>query len=367
MRRIALIAMLVSLAGPAPTRAFTVGSGFSDACHERISAAAFLMSQASLPPVPEGLVPDGEWERILDASFPEAATLSRDERFLLFSLVVGARAPDSEGFSLTNLTVLRSVHADPRGQYVHCLRAPEDDHSLGNATALAGCRREILENVRRALEFIRDDTEDELIEVPVTLDNYGSFEVEVDPPTYYFGRALHTFEDSFTHTLRTPDMRRVVHVMNYEAAIAGDLDEGRDGMAHSGAADSCVIVSGVTGEVVNRARVFAATEASAELGRAFGRAIIDLREGQTDVSVLIAEIDGVLLKWLRLADPSALGDFSECTEANDYCDSPWLEVARLKPTAPILGCSAAPAPTTFAALAFVLVLGLARVRPGRGA
>jgi hypothetical protein len=48
-------------------------------------------------------------------------------------------------------------------------------------------------------------------------------------------RALHAGEDSFTHTLRTPDMHGIVHVMNYAEAVGGTLEEERDGLAHSSA------------------------------------------------------------------------------------------------------------------------------------
>lgn len=361
--RVGCVLLLGLLASPAV--AFTVESGFTTGCHERITAAGFLVSRASFPLVEPEEPPDGEWVRLADYLAPETGDLPPLERFILFSLIVGARAPDTEGGSLTNLSVLRAVHSDPEGQYPHCLRAADDDYDEGNASALEGCRASILENLRLAFESIRDEP-DELIEVPLTLDNYGSFDIDVNPAAYHLGRALHALEDSFTHTLRTPDLRRVVHVMNYEAAIAGDLHEERDGIAHSNAVDSCAIVASVTGGVVNRDRVFAAIEAVADLIRAFVRAITDLRAGETDLTVLAAEVEAVLLKWLQLADPADLGDFTECSEANDYCDSPWLESARLEPATPVLGCSAGPtSPSALAGLVFLGLLALARARHRR--
>ncbi len=363
--RLCCVLLLWGLSSTA--HAFTVQSGFSTGCHERITAAGFLVSRASLPLDDPEEPPDGEWVRLADYLAPETSDLSAHERFLLFSMIVGARAPDTEGGSLTNLSVLRAVHSDPDGQYPHCLRAAGDDYDEGNASAMAGCRASIVEDLRIAFESIRDRP-DELIEVPLTLDNYGSFEIDVIPAAYHLGRALHALEDSFTHTLRTPDLRRVVHVMNYEAAIAGDLRESRDGIAHSNAVDSCAIVASVTAGVVNRDRVFAAIEAVADLIRAFARAITELRAGERDGDVLMAEVEAVLLKWLQLADPADLGDFTECTEANDYCDSPWLEEARMDPATPVLGCNASTiSPSALAGLVFLGLLTTARARRRRRA
>ncbi|MEM7606098.1 MAG: hypothetical protein AAF411_12155 [Myxococcota bacterium] len=336
----ALVAAVVSTHS-STAEAFSVKSGFTDGCHEAVTTGAFFVASVELPAVAPDSVPrSNDWRRIFDHLRPGIEPpLDEATRFLLYSLVVGARAPDSEGYSLTNITVLRGVQADPNGQYIHCLRAASDDFDDGNGTALAGCRGVIIDNLSRAFEIAMEDPS-RTIEVPITLDEYGSFDTSVAAVPYYIGRALHTFEDSFTHSLRSPDLRRVVHVMNYEAAIADTLDEARDGMAHSGAADSCTIVAGRTGEVVNRERFFAAVEGSADVLRAFARAVAASQSGETVEERLVAELDAVLLKWFQVADPSELGDFDTCTEDNDYCNSPFLETARLEPAGPYLGCSA---------------------------
>lgn len=338
----------------APAHAFTVQSGFTNGCHERISVASFLNGSGSLDLVADDQVPDGEWEEILEHLYPQAAAFGRAQRFVIFSIITGARAPDSEGFSLTNLAVLRSVQSDPAGQYIHCLRSAEDDYEEGNDTALAGCRGAIRGELEQAFDSFTSNEGFSLIEVSMTLENYGTIEVEVSPVGYHFGRALHTLQDSFTHTLRAPDLRSVVHIMNYEAAIADTLDEERDGMAHSAAADSCVTVGGVTGELVNRDRVFAAMEAGADLVRAFVR-VSERRIANQEF--LTAEVDAVLLKWFRRSQPEALG-YEVCNMENDYCASPWLETARLSPAGPVLSCSATPNQTRIPTGLSLLCLGL---------
>ncbi|MFT5355703.1 MAG: hypothetical protein ACI9KE_002922 [Polyangiales bacterium] len=356
-RLILLACLFVGLIDVPHAHAFTVQSGFSSGCHERISVASFLIGGAGIELLPDELVPDGEWEEILDHLYPDASGFSRAQRFFLFSIITGARAPDSEGFSLTNLAVLRSVQSDPAGQYIHCLRAAEDDYEEGNDSALEGCRNVIRDEVGRAFDAFNGDVF-ELIEVQMTLENYGTIEVDVSPIGYHFGRALHTLQDSFTHTIRAPDMRSVVHTMNYEAAIADTLDEARDGMPHSAAADSCVTVGGVTGELVNRERVFAAIEAGADLVRAFNRG------GQRNMAgeELALEVDAVLLKWFRRSNPETLG-YEVCDMSNDYCSSPWLETARLSPAGPVLSCTTTAnrsrIPVSLSVLAFVLLLRLA--------
>ena len=50
---------------------------------------------------------------------------------------------------------------------------------------------------------------------------------------------MHTLQDCHSHTLRSADVRTVFTVLNYIDAVAGRLDEARDGMAHSDTLDDC--------------------------------------------------------------------------------------------------------------------------------
>ena len=249
MKQSLLALMLVLVALPSPVNAFTVGSAVTASCHETVTIAAYFLVTANLPTLPDEAVPEGRWEDVMDRVYPDL-DVGRGEKFIIFSLVAGVRSFDSQGHSLTNLTALRAISGERNGQYIHCLRAQTDDYDAGNATALAGCRASIVGSLMEAGSYIRPALEDGgLIDVPFALDNYGSFFVEVSGLAFYLGRALHTFADSFTHTLRTPDLRRVVHVMNFEAATFSDLDEDRDGIPHSAGMDSCQVIADATGEV----------------------------------------------------------------------------------------------------------------------
>jgi hypothetical protein len=61
----------------------------------------------------------------------------------MWSVVVGVRAPDSEGHSVTDMANLRALQADRsrEGQYVHALRAAGDDGIPGDLAAVTGRRR----------------------------------------------------------------------------------------------------------------------------------------------------------------------------------------------------------------------------------
>ena len=361
MRRTGALLSLAALAcfgASGRARAFTTRSGFSSACHERMTVSSFLLSQGQLPGIGRELVPEeDDWSTLLSYLAPEAEQLDEEDRFLLYSLLVGARAPDTEGYSLTNVAIARAIQSDPAGQYAHCLRAPEDDRAEGDATALAGCRAVIADEVALGLRLAAIDPNG-TTRVRITIDDYGTLETDVNGAAYHIGRALHTVQDGFSHTLRDPAMRDVVHVMNYIDAVTRSLDEERDGLAHSSAADDCVIVGPVGDGSLDRDRVFATVEASSDLLVTVNRILRREPSSWSDRTLLDEELESYFLRWFRLADPARLGDFSECTEANDYCDSPWLGTARLEPAAPLLSCAATPergSPTPLGLLVLTLL------------
>jgi hypothetical protein len=339
-----LLACAVALVA-SDTRAFSIQTGFSDGCHERFATEAFLRSLPQLPVFPDDATPDDDWEGVAAAYLDVDEDLDRGTRFFLYSLVLGARAPDTEGHSISNAQALRSAQADPEGQYLHCIRAAGDDYEAGNASALEGCREEIHASLSRALAAVMDadgERRHEVEEVHVTLDLYGAFETKVWAPAYHLGRALHTFQDSFSHSLRSPSMRSVVHVMNYEAALAGRLDEERDGLAHSMTMDRCSLPSDAAERALQVTRLAAVVDASAQLltlTTTLTRANV---EGAAPTQLLA---DDVLDAWLSLANPADLGDFTSCTTDNDYCASAWLPMARRRPTTPALACAVRPLPT----------------------
>jgi hypothetical protein len=322
------------LASPAGARAFTVKSGLTDGCHEKVSLVGYIHARPRFPADFELYIPDGPWEDVADYLLRDAnyEPESRAEKYFLFSLLTGVRAPDNEGFSLSNISTLRAIHANPEDQYNHCLRAVDDDYLEGNEVAAHGCHDTVLTQLQDAGDVLQKSDEEQIITKPFTLDEYGTFDVEVWGVAYYVGRAMHALEDSFTHTLRSPNLRGIVHVMNYAEAIGGTLREERDGLPHSGATDACNLTTVDPEHPGNRDRVFAAEEAAGDLLLAAAPLLAGERMSSP-------EVGNVLEKWLSYVPGEDLGFPEGCSKDNDYCNSQWLELGKLNPSGPILGCS----------------------------
>jgi hypothetical protein len=328
-----IVGAALCLLAPATGHAFTVKSGLTDGCHEKVTVVAYLQALPQVPVDLDMYVPGGAWEEVADYLLRDAhyEPETRAEKFFLFSLLTGVRAPDNEGFSLSNISTLRAIHDNPQDQYHHCLRSVDDDGLAGNEQAVAGCRDALLEQLTQASEQRQKPWPEQVQTRPFTLDQYGTFKVEVWSPAYYLGRALHALEDSFSHTLRTLSLRGVIHVMNYAEAIGGTLREERDGLPHASATDLCHLVTADPARPSNKERVFAAEEAAADLLRAVAPTLAGVRMSSPEVAL-------VLDKWLDYVPGEQLGFAEGCVKANDYCHSPWLELARLRPSKPILGC-----------------------------
>ncbi len=297
--------LLVLLAG-APATAFTIGTAFTEPCHERLTTRAFLETLNTWPvealPAPTTSLAARLSDEYAATFAPE---LDGTYRFALMSLLVGVRAPDCNGHSLFDLSNLRVVHDTPDDQYAHALRAVADDGPEGEALVMAGVHA-VLYSLAAQARSSR-----ELITVQYEVDGRGLMELEVWAPAYFLGRATHAIQDSFSHTLRDDGLRTVRHVMNYTDALTTTHDEARDGLRHSGTMDRC----GDENEVI----VAAAVQASADF---FGARSSDV------------QLAAFLAHWMT----SAPG----CTLENRYCDSPWLDYAREDQTKPYLGCSAVP-------------------------
>jgi len=259
------------------------------------------------------------------------------------SVFVGSRYPDVMEGSAYDFFVMRPLMLSDAHEDSHCLRRSWDDGLDGDVTALEACRDLIGTQLRIAIESARLGLEQRLVRHTVSIDFYGSVDVMLYEPMYRLGRALHTFEDSFSHTLRTTDLVNVVSVMNSIDAVGNDYDEDRDGLAHSLAMDRCMDdASGIAPVAAGAVReLVAATAAAAESGS-------------------VGEIEQVLDRWLTLKPG--------CDRSNDYCDSTWLEIARRDPYEPfipmVLGCGQNVVPVMCPWLLLVLFvpLGIARIR-----
>ena len=146
MKQLILIAMCLGLAAPA--QAYTIGTGFTEGCHERITARAFDEILGLLQ-APVELPEEDDWKRVGGFAVRSAGidreSLTETEFYILHSLLAGVRSPDTDGHSVLNLDRARALHTDPApiGQYAHALRASEDDYQEGNRAAVAGMREVI--------------------------------------------------------------------------------------------------------------------------------------------------------------------------------------------------------------------------------
>ncbi|MEZ4407439.1 MAG: hypothetical protein R3A52_13325 [Polyangiales bacterium] len=222
---------------PATARAFTFESSFSRGCHESITFAA--VSRAGWPrsvrPAPLGTDAVNALSRDLPFTLPDGA---RD--LWSITLLLGARENDLHGASPRDLTRLFEVHTDPAFQDEHCLRRPQDDGPEGNLSALAACRAFILREVDLALGD-GDQPDLEATEPhAVSLAFSGERDVSLPRYAWHMGRALHALQDSFAHTLRSPDGRRVRSVLNFtDQARDPSFEPSRDGYGHISALDEC--------------------------------------------------------------------------------------------------------------------------------
>ena len=248
---------------------------------------------------------------------------------------------DLEGHSVTNFTSVRRIHADPDpiGQYAHALRGIEDDGPDGEANAVEGLRRVIVDQLMDAVDSLRKPSPEQIVTAELFFDFYGLVELEVWEPAYLLGRALHAVEDSFAHSVRSADLSTIIHVLNYVEGIAGTLEPNRDGLAHSNHMDTC---DGETVPIVEKA-----VEAATQLIRAF-----DLAVEQRNSAPLNIFIE----RWLKYTPG--------CDESNAYCDSPWAPLAKKDPVGPylehMLGCATLPQDTPSAW--WVLAVGLLFLR-----
>jgi len=306
-----------------PASAYTIQSGLTEGCHEKITAEAFVVFLDE-PAWSEVVVPEGSTWRSLAAPLNRwlldegliQEDLSEPQLFVLFSLVVGVRDPDTRGRSSSDLAMQRSIHANPRpeAQYVHALRAPGDDEPDGSQAALTGTRALIRQSFADAVASWAEPREGQISSAPITLDFYDLFGVEVWQPAFLLGKAAHALQDSFAHTIRSDasDLRTIVHVLNYVDAIYKDFDESRDGIAHSRHLDKCDAADvGVLRE--------AADASMEDLLAVF----LQSRAGDSTA------LDALLEDWLTLEEG--------CTLENDFCDNASaVATARQDPTDPIL-------------------------------
>lgn len=297
-------------------RAYEVESPLSDPCHERATLAAALeagIDGVELAGVP---LPESEtWEELQPLWRRHVpGSLEARQAFVMHSLYVGARAPDTGGQSVANSRNARIWHRS-QGDNPHCTRKPEDDGDVDDRV-VERCRDVVLDEIEKMAAAHRLEPGRQIGRVPFTIDFYGEIEVDVWLPAYHLGRALHSVQDSFSHSVRSDDVTRIWQVLNFDEALTADYDEARDGLRHSGAMDRC---DGTTDPIFQ-----AAIEASAELV-----AVTLTMDGETVREPDVANVQPVLDAWMS-HEPG-------CGYAGGYCDSPWLPLVTEETTRPLLG------------------------------
>lgn len=306
MSRSALSSLLLvlALARPDAARAFSYQTIISKPCHEKVSQHALRTIRKSYATAPV-LPPSGD-ERAMIEDLP--FDLDGDMRELAAAaLVLAVRDVDLRGREPIDTTEIPILHGDPASQREHCLRHPGHDEPDGTSRSLADCRAFIREEALAALEgLLPDGTVNAADRVPLRVFLSLRGTIDVPLPRFYVraGHALHTLQDSFTHTFRTADGLRVTTMLNWVEAVEGRLVEHRDGPTHKAGLDRCD-----DPDALFALRHGLARDASVELLAAL------LAPGATR-EARMAQIDDLLVRYL--------GEEPGCTFANRWCDAPEL-------------------------------------------
>ena len=201
------------------------------------------------------------------------------------------------------------------------LREPRHDYTDGDRQAIEAGVQRLKELFSIGQSFRNKTSSEQLIEIRIYFDFYGQVKMPVWGPAFYLGKALHIIQDSFTHTIRSEDMTKILHVLNYAEALYGKWEQQRDGLRHSTGLDSCS---------ENNEKDKAAGEATKELFEIANSIIFDGLNPDTASSTFID-------KWFQY-QPG-------CDYANNYCDSKWAVIAAASPTVPytqaVFGCNLA--------------------------
>ena len=323
--RLLLAALLFAI--PCQARAFTIGSAFTDYCHERMTLDGFSsfaqnadinVNQVLL----EEFIGDPVWLQVaeyLEKSMQDFPALNNLQRLMLITLFVGVRYPDQKGFALLNINSLRLIHMAEEGQEEHALRSIKDQGALGNKKAVERIQAYILSRVDLARErFVTGSFHQQTEEVGFWIEYYGEIPIRVWKPLFLLGTAAHALQDSFAHTYRSSDGMAIYAVANYLKGFEDDHDEGKDGPRHSDFLDSC------KNEDVEPLATLS-TQATAEL---FAAAAAYFKNEEDRVLV-----EAVVEKWVAYQ--------ADCGFEQSYCSTPFAAIAKREETTALLGCKTA--------------------------
>lgn len=339
---------------PATAPAYTLVTSVSESCHERLTFEAIAIFLDGYEDDGIFIVPTDRVTRTLmelvRQSIPRE--LSDREAFLAMSIIVGVRAPDTEGHSTLDLSAIRRLHADPDpvGQYAHALRGPDDDGLRGDLIAIKGTKQVIRDELAIGATYFSGTENLPIEKRGFFVDHYDTVDVSVGLAAYHLGRAIHALQDAHAHMVRKGERyEHIVHVTNYVDAVNGTLEHDRDGLAHSNALDDC-----------NRDDVEPIAEwskrRSAAVVRAFNEQFFTnstdaierglspcLDEATNPENCGWIEYDPECQEAVILEDEAGQAEHC-CTKANDFCSDtvPAAAIAKKEPAGPYLGCATAP-------------------------
>ena len=350
LRGIAIAAAAIGLAVTAerPAHAFELSSAVTAPCHEKITMEALRAARLDRPGA--GPLGSSRDERALIDDVP--FDLDSDMQDLgAVTLLVGVRDNDLKGRGPTEVDQLALVHGDPAFQREHCLRPLGASEPNGSERALRECREFILQRMGEAIDGLDaaglpDPTRRTSVEVELELRG----RVDATLPTFFvkLGQAMHTLQDGFSHTYRTPDGSKVTVVLDWLRFVQKDHVEQRDGPAHLRSLDQCE-----EPDALHQRNRRLAVEASTELVR------IALEPGATKEAKL-RSVDALLAKHLSY-EPGCNADNRWCNAAeNTYAENAGC------------GCSLASSRrdvfrVVIAALTFTLAVARRRSRRARAA
>lgn len=284
-------------------RAWQIEDPIHHNCHERISTAALeRVGYVDTPP------PLDQADSSLRDNVEFTASRYPANIYAL-SLVIGVRNADTHGgmdFSFNNNAAAANADDD---QSAHCLRTKEQDGPAGDDAAVVDCRGTIESLYWQALSSLDDAgnvSADARSDVSVATQFQGPVSYPLSKFYYFAGRALHAVQDSFTHSFRSADGRRIRHVFNWSDQVSCSLDEARDGHGHETILDHCE-----DGDPSEPDRFALSIDASSELLGALTKPGTHAERAQ--------RIADFLENWMSY-EPG-------CSLDNRYCDSPsyaWL-------------------------------------------
>jgi len=227
------------------------------------------------------------------------------------TLLIGVRDHDLKGESGIDTQELAALHGDDDSQAEHCLRRAEHDEPGGSAAAVTECRELVRELTYAAIdaglngEGRIDGSRRQTVAVHLAFRR----RTELSLPIFHLrlGQALHTLQDSFSHSFRTPDHRRITVALNWVDQVTGDLDESRDGPGHMRALDICLKL-----DELRQGRLDAAREATSAL-------VAAVFDHGSDKAAKKRAVDDVLARYMAF-EPG-------CSFDNGWCAAPERDYA----------------------------------------